>query len=126
MGSKPTLCSTCIEHLCKNCCHDHKRFKATRSHVILTDNEMPKDASVFKRMASLILCPFHPDREVEFKCCYHEKFVCPLCLRDAHRYCSQIENVSNIGSALKLQIPEVISKLMSVKDKGENCLLKAS
>ena len=115
------FCSVCVEHLCKNCCHDHKRYKATRNHVILKDKEMPKSAGVFKRMTSLSMCSFHPDREVEFKCCYHGKFVCPLCLRDVHRYCSQIEDIK-LRNDRKSPCSDVVAELKTVKDTAEELL----
>ena len=83
---------------------------------------MPRDTDVFKKMASLSLCPFHPDWEVEFKCSYHKNFVCPLCLRDAHRYCSRIEPIDKIKNDRNSYFTEYISKLKSVKDITENLI----
>ena len=90
------FCINCIKYLCKECYNNQKMFKVLRNHTILNEDEMPKDTSVFKKMASLSFCKKHSDREIEYKCLKHNEFVCSSCVTLAHRNCPDLEYASDI------------------------------
>ena len=65
----------------------------------------------------------HPNREVEFRCSHHKTFACPMCLRDAHRYCSRIEPIERIEQKDRdTHLLKFISKLKSVKESAETLI----
>lgn len=113
--SKPfAFCTMCIEYLCKDCYNDHRRFKSTRNHSVLKDESLPTDISAFQKMKGYGFCDIH-DKELEFKCFSHDKFVCSICVASEHRKCGHLVHVDNIDSENEQTFQENVLKLSVLK-----------
>ena len=119
------FCVICQEYYCKNCYEDHKKFKSTRGHHVLKGEELPMNDSVFEKITHLSMCDLHPDKELEFRCSKHNKFLCAICATSGHRKCKGLVhltgNVSdgfvNIEDSMKDILPfqKDIEKLITQK-----------
>ena len=109
------FCVQCVEYLCTNCAKDHRKIKQTRSHVLLEDEEMPHDVSAFEEMAKLTFCMIHTGREIEFKCCSHNEFICSLCFRETHRKCDDVAPVNDFVPDKDVFKADYLEKHMNLK-----------
>ena len=109
------FCIQCVEHLCTDCAKDHRKIKLTRSHVLLEGQEMPTNASAFKKMAKVTFCKIHEDRDVEFLCVPHDDLICPLCIRDGHRACKDIVSMRTVFCDKEQFRRDYFEKCLSLK-----------
>ena len=109
------FCTVCTEYLCKECNQNHGKFKATRSHLVLTGDRLPKDISAFEKMSQYGFCDIHNQKEIEFKCFDHDKFVCSLCVASSHRKCDYLVHIDNIDSKNTTTFQENVDRILSLK-----------
>ena len=91
-------CLNCNEYLCKTCFEEHRKFKSTRRHAVLTGAELPIDTSGFVKASQLIHCSIHSTEKLEYKCGTHHAFLCSICAMSSHRECNGIEYIGSTAS----------------------------
>lgn len=62
-------------------------------HRILTGDELPKEATVFRNIKDRLSCPKHRHENVAYKCVDHDEFICITCYAVYHRKCEGIEEL---------------------------------
>ncbi|KAH3790224.1 E3 ubiquitin-protein ligase Midline-1-like [Dreissena polymorpha] len=114
---EPTgFCIECTEHLCSECCRDHKKNKITRQHVLLEGDKIPKDPAPFLQMKAMTKCAKHPDRVVDFECVDHCTLICSLCLSRDHRHCGTFNDLSADNKGLKLDCESLSESIKAVAE----------
>ena len=131
-----SFCLTCSEYLCKECGDIHKKFKETRNHTVLENNQLPNDISVFERINEMCHCNVHSDRNLSYKCNEQScnKFLCSICATIDHRQhnitridkmdntcmrrCLQIENQDTL--MLKSCVQSNMNDILSDAEKLQN------
>ena len=117
-----SFCVSCTEYLCRMCCHDHKRNKATRSHTLLKNEEMPTDIEPFKKLHKLTRCATHPEHEIAYECVDHKTVICVACLSETHRKCEDIHDFAlDSDEADAFSFNESLSRLEDVIVNNETC-----
>jgi len=119
------FCVLCTDYLCQMCCRDHKRIKATRSHTLLENDEMPTDKGPFQRLHKLTRCELHQDHELAYECMDHKTVICVVCLSETHRKCEDILDFALVsGETETISFTEQRCRLENITSKKENCLRK--
>ncbi|XP_053407577.1 uncharacterized protein LOC123548075 [Mercenaria mercenaria] len=118
-------CSTCQEHLCKECVDFHKSFKMTRGHL-LVNTEDQQSLKLSLDMENLRMCKQHSNKSTEFYCWSHDTLLCSLCLlkSEQHRTCNKnIVEIESVGKSLidgkltdtaKIELRNMISRIQQV------------
>ena len=116
------FCITCSEYLCMICQNDHKKFKVTRNHTVIGEQDYPKDIATLKEMSTLCHCRVHPEENSQFKCLYHNAFICSLCATTSHKRCDDVIHIDKIPIQKRKDSKECLSKLISMKESVEKLL----
>ncbi|XP_052818593.1 uncharacterized protein LOC128244620 [Mya arenaria] len=122
------FCIACCEYLCKCCCREHNKHKATRDHAVLADQEFPEDISPFLAIKKLMRCSIHTDEEVTHECADHNCLICVTCITESHRQCGEVKKLGSKnskdtnGSNLK-KISSLQMKTMNYKLRSECAIL---
>lgn len=122
VSKSSSFCVDCSEYLCQSCHNDHKKFKITRKHTILNANDCPNDASLLSELSSLDRCSIHPEENKQFKCIYHNTYICSLCATERHKKCEEVKYIENIGLDKEKALEEINSKSTSLNDSLEKFL----
>jgi len=119
------FCVSCTEYLCQMCCRDHKRIKATRSHTLLENDEMPFDKGPFQRLHKLTRCETYQDHELAYECVDHKTVICVVCLSETHRKCEDILDFALVSDETEsISFTEQRCRLENITSTKENCLRK--
>ena len=113
------FCINCHEYYCKGCHEDHRKFKSTRGHRVLKGNELPVNSSVFEKITNLSKCDLHSDKEVEFKCTKHNKFLCSICATTSHRKCEDIVHIGSTTCDETLNIQDSLNEILPLQQNIE-------
>lgn len=92
-------CTLCEEHLCKTCLNVHRKQSATRKHVILDEDQMPKSQKKGQSVCSE-LCDSHVKETVRFYCPVHDQVGCAECMLFGHSPCN-VHLVSDLSDTLR-------------------------
>lgn len=114
------FCIVCTQYLCKQCFEFHRKFKQTRQHKVLIDDELQL-RNQFQEMPVPGICHIHPSCELEFKCFDHDKLVCSECAIFSHRNCQNIKHVDEHFSDNRFNNEEVTKTSRQLKE----CVHKA-
>ena len=114
------LCDFCKVYLCFDCRNDHKRFKATKNHSIVsahsTQGTDSKTKSTFR-----ILCGCDQKRSVEVYCEKHDEVICPTCKTIKHRNCKTQPIKDKIDKHTKKQLKDLNDRAKPLKVEIESC-----
>ena len=110
------FCISCYEYLCRACQKDHARFKMTRKHVVIDENEYPNNTEILTEFPNLIQCKVHSNHEVQFQCLVHNAFICSVCTTTIHKECENMLNIDNLNPDNSSDFDLNISKLTSLKE----------
>ena len=121
-----SFCVTCAEYLCQQCCDIHGKFKETRGHFVLKNNQLPKDRSVYERIEEMCHCKAHPDRQFDYRCNEQacNTFLCSICATVDHRQHNiiRIDKMDNTCRRRYLQIEN--QDTLALKSKVQNTMDK--
>lgn len=91
-------CQNCSEFLCSNCLKVHRKQSATRNHVILDGDDMPKFLVTFDQAEPCSeICSRHKNEIIKFYCSSHDVIGCSDCMVLDHKICvvDRIHDISN-------------------------------
>jgi len=95
-ASVVSLCTTCVQKLCNECCETHKRIRTTRNHRLFSLRRS-KDESV--EMAKLLrsYCKVHEERILEMYCYECGDIICLLCHAINHcgHECTHVDEIAD-------------------------------
>ncbi|XP_052700834.1 tripartite motif-containing protein 45-like [Crassostrea angulata] len=86
-------CRDCSEVLCDDCVKCHKKFRPTRSHVVVTFTECSAN---FPQPVDLQKCKAHDDRKLELICKEHIVPCCSVCVTKEHVGCKQFCQLKDV------------------------------
>lgn len=109
------FCTVCALYVCKQCFEFHRKFKQTRQHKVLIDDELQLN-NQFKDMSMPVICHIHPSCELEFKCFDHDKLLCSECAIFSHRNCQNIKHVDEHFSDNRFNSEEVTKISRQLKE----------
>ena len=107
------LCEICKTYLCFHCRKDHKTFKATKNHSIVSAHL--SQGALSTKGAFAILCGCDQKRAVEVYCEKHAEVICPTCEAIKHRNCKTCPITDKITKDAKKQLKKVIDKAKALK-----------
>ena len=116
------FCEPCNVHLCFDCRNDHKTFKATKNHSIVSAHQPQWTGSASPKGAYRILCSCNQKRAVEVYCEEHDDVVCPTCKTVKHRGCTTCPIKDKVDKHTQKQFKELMVKAKSLKAEIESCI----
>ncbi|XP_045160647.2 uncharacterized protein LOC123525569 [Mercenaria mercenaria] len=104
-------CQTCSEYLCKTCLNVHRKQSATRNHIILGNDQMPKEQSKSRDVCTKP-CSVHVQEIIKFYCTSHDVVGCGDCMVIDHKSCKVdlVENVSSTTDNEKREVRKQIDQ----------------
>lgn len=90
------FCLDCNQPICQSCVDSHRRIKHIQGHK-LVDNKNEDAVKTAKILSSCLVCPNHPDKNIEFICADHDVFCCSTCATVNHRGCRQVKEVAAVA-----------------------------
>lgn len=96
-------CPVCKEYLCASCVKYHRKFSATRSHLLVNREEALSSTSSQTSAKAKFMCRLHPSAEITNFCKEHDAVFCSLCAVADHRHCKGLSTVAEAvsgGSAI--------------------------
>ena len=113
------LCEICKSHLCSDCRNDHKTFKATKNHSIVSAHSTQGTGSTSTKVAFAILCGCDQKRAAEVYCEKHVEVICSICEAINHRNCKTCPIADKVTKNAKKQLKEVTDTAKSLKAEIE-------
>ena len=111
------LCEFCNIYLCFDCRNDHKTFKATKNHSIVSAHLTQGSQST--KGAFAILCGCDQKRAVEVYCEKHAEVICPTCEAIKHRNCKTCPITDKVTKDDKKHLKKVIDEAKALKAEIE-------
>ena len=115
------LCEICKVYLCFECRNDHKTFKATKTHSIISAQFNEGTGSMATKGKFAILCGCDQKRAVEVYCEKHAEVICPSCETIKHRNCKTCPIKDKVTKDTKKEFEELMDKAKSLKAGIESC-----
>ena len=115
------FCEKCKEHLCFDCRNDHKKFKATKNHPIVSVHLTQGTNSTAIRGTFAILCGCDQKQAVEVYCENHAEVICPTCETIKHRNCKTSPIKDKVTRDTKKELKELMNEAKSLIIEIENC-----
>ena len=109
------LCEFCNIFLCFDCRNDHKTFKATKNHSIVSAQLIQSSA----KGAFAILCGCDQKRALEVYCETHAEVICPTCEAIKHRNCKTCSIKDKVTKDTKKQLKDVMDRAKYLKAEIE-------
>ncbi|XP_076106114.1 uncharacterized protein LOC143074643 [Mytilus galloprovincialis] len=112
-GSKTaeSWCIVCCEAYCTECVKDHRKFRMTLNHTIISIEEL-KSCKAMVGKSGIVFCDEHPDKAIEVFCDDHSKPCCTLCATINHRKCESVTTIDKATTGIK-----TASKTMDLHQK---------
>ena len=115
------LCDFCQVYLCFDCRNDHKTFKATKNHSIVSAPLTQGTGSTATKSIFTILCDCNQKRAVEVYCEKHADVICPSCKTIKHRNCKTCPITDKVDKHTQKQLKDLMDKAKSLKVGMESC-----
>ena len=115
------LCDFCQVYLCFDCRNDHKTFKATNNHSIISAPLTQGTGSTATKGIFTILCDCNQKRAVEVYCEKHADVICPSCKAIKHRNCKTCPIKDKVDKHTQKQLKDSMKKAKSLKVEMESC-----
>jgi len=93
------FCTDCYEYLCTNCSGHHRKLGITKTHILLTGDNMPDQPS--KDVKTIQKCPEHRYNQIEYHCEKHNTMCCGDCKSRSHQEC-EVKYIPDIAGAFKV------------------------
>ena len=111
-------CEFCKINLCFDCRNDHKTFKATKNHSVVSTQGT---GSTSAQRTFAILCTCDQKRAVEVYCEKHAEVICPICETIKHSTCKTCPITDKITKDTKKKLKEAVDKAKRLKASMESC-----
>ncbi|KAK3610064.1 hypothetical protein CHS0354_032150 [Potamilus streckersoni] len=110
------FCIVCEEYMCDNCAVYHQNMKMTKSHELITIEQLENNPENRIRFSEGFGCPEHGNEDIKFYCRNHETACCGTCFFLDHKACQNVlqlkENLSGLLKEVNSQkIMEQLRKL---------------
>ena len=115
-------CESCNTYLCFDCRNDHKKFKATKNHLMVSAYQPQRTGSAMIKGTFTILCGCNQKRAVEVYCEKHANVICPTCKTIKHRGCKTCPITDKVDKHTQKQFKELMVKVKSLKAEIESCI----
>jgi len=92
------FCVECHDYLCTSCSDYHQKLGITKTHTLLTGDNMPRQPS--NDASDVNMCSDHPNEKIEFYCMEDKALSCGSCNSLKHEEC-EIHNITDIADAFK-------------------------
>ena len=113
------FCEVCSVYLCAHCRDDHKRFKATKNHSVVSAHSVSRQGSTAVKGAFAILCGCDQKRAVELFCENHAEVMCSACGTIKHRNCKICPIKDKVPKDTKEKLKEIMDKAKSLQTRIE-------
>ena len=115
------FCKVCSVYLCAHCRDEHKRFKATKNHSVISAHATSGQGSTTMKGAFVVLCGCGQKQAVEVFCENHVEVICPVCETIKHRNCKTCPIKDKVTKDTKKKLREVIDQAKSLQTRIETC-----
>ena len=118
-------CSECAIFLCEFCEKSHKKAKTTKSHKILSLDEMRKGASEVPSLLpeKVEMCPTHPTKPLELYCKCEEVLICQHCIINKHKD-HDYDVISDVVDSEKKILKEALPGIQQLVEEVENAVTR--
>ncbi|VDI53599.1 Hypothetical predicted protein [Mytilus galloprovincialis] len=93
-------CTVCCESYCTECAKDHRKFRMSLHHKIISIEELKSSEGVFGK-SGIVFCDEHPVKAIEVFCEDLSKPCCTLCATIYHRKCESVTTVDKVTTGIK-------------------------
>ena len=97
--SAQSYCVDCSDALCKSCERQHKKFKSSRNHKIVSLSDLESADSPIP--SGDVYCLDHLDKRVEAYCSDHSMVCCITCVTIKHRKCDNVGTIEDAAKSLR-------------------------
>ncbi|KAK3599435.1 hypothetical protein CHS0354_036451 [Potamilus streckersoni] len=113
-----SYCVVCEEAMCVECKVVHQHLKATKTHSIISIEEVTKCPQNALKYATAFNCPEHEDENIKFYCTNHKLTCCVVCCGTRHRNCDSVLDLkAEASTLLKKEDPEfIIESLKTIEN----------
>ncbi|KAK3611274.1 hypothetical protein CHS0354_004923 [Potamilus streckersoni] len=110
------FCAVCEEAMCDDCLNVHRKQKMTKTHTILTIEELLNNPQNVMKFAEGFSCFDHDGEDLKFYCKNHKHACCGICFLESHKTCSDVRKLKEELPTLLLEtnlseITEELKKL---------------
>ncbi|KAL3872030.1 hypothetical protein ACJMK2_040000 [Sinanodonta woodiana] len=96
------FCVVCKEALCHGCVNTHRKLKVSKTHSVISLNDMIKTPDAALKFSDITSCPKHSGETIAFYCKSHDLSCCGKCYLLNHRTCPEVTEIKkNLLSLLK-------------------------
>jgi len=121
-------CIECREYICNDCVSVHGKFKATRHHRVVLQNESNAPMQVWEtndddQVEINDNCEVHPEEVIKFHCVTHGTLHCGNCLVRGHRSC-EIIIINEVASSFEtgFEQTDIYKSLEALSNDAERCI----
>ena len=114
------FCVQCVEYMCELCANHHQKSKATRTHDLLTGNEIPESKAPFQMLEVIGKCPNHSEEVVTYECKDHGQFLCVNCVKTDHMHCPQLTEIAFKVSD-EIDKSKLSETLLKIEENAAKC-----
>ncbi|KAK3611279.1 hypothetical protein CHS0354_004928 [Potamilus streckersoni] len=98
------FCAVCQEAMCGDCLKVHKKQKLSKSHTIITMDELSRNPQNIMKLAEGVACSEHDSEYVQFYCRDHTAACCATCSFRKHKTCSNVID-------FKMELPSLFEEI---------------
>ncbi|XP_053401131.1 uncharacterized protein LOC123549614 [Mercenaria mercenaria] len=114
-------CPECKEFLCAACTKCHKKFSATKKHILL-EKDFQKHKHTVETSVGVVKkrekCAAHVERDIEMYCGSHDMVYCALCIAKDHRSCPNVFEIKEAVERFSVQPDDItVAKVENVAKK---------
>ncbi|KAK3611276.1 hypothetical protein CHS0354_004925 [Potamilus streckersoni] len=98
------FCAVCQDAMCGDCLKVHKKQKVSKSHTIITMDELSRNPQNIMKLAEGVACSEHDSEYVQFYCRDHTAACCATCSFRKHKTCSNVID-------FKMELPSLFEEI---------------
>ena len=112
-----SVCLTCQEHLCDECCEPHRVFKAGEHHITTISSQDKIQTPV--DMKGMDTCTEH-GRVFQYHCKDHEVLCCERCHIKMHKKCENIFDIDDL--LIEVEHVDLIQNIQSTLQQANEMI----
>lgn len=89
--------SDCKERLCTACAESYSRFRAFKSHHVISLSSVGSNITLSAKK----ICNVHIDMLLDYYCTDHDVVCCRACIPQAHRKCENVLPLEHVSKDVK-------------------------
>ena len=113
------FCEVCSVCLCTHCRDEHKRFKMTKNHSVVSAHSIARQGSTVTMGTFAVLCGCDQKQAVKVYCENHAKVICPSCEAIKHRNCKTCLIKDKVPKDINKKLKEIMVKAKSLQTRIE-------